>query len=85
MILPLTQNGAPSSIGVSMRNAAQLAIEEFAAPQITLNDSRRPFESEALPKPLNRNSGRGRNSFSARCSPATCARRRRRQNRQAGR
>jgi branched-chain amino acid transport system substrate-binding protein len=36
MILPLTQNGAPSPIGVSMRNAAQLAIEEFAAPQITL-------------------------------------------------
>jgi branched-chain amino acid transport system substrate-binding protein len=36
MILPLTQNGAPSPIGVSMRNAAQLAIDEFAAPQITL-------------------------------------------------
>ena len=26
MILPLTQNGGPSPIGVSMRNAAQLAI-----------------------------------------------------------
>jgi branched-chain amino acid transport system substrate-binding protein len=36
MILPLTQNGAPSPVGVSMRNAAQLAIDEFAAPQITL-------------------------------------------------
>jgi branched-chain amino acid transport system substrate-binding protein len=36
MILPLTQNGAPSPIGVSMRNAAKLAIDEFAAPQITL-------------------------------------------------
>ena len=29
MILPLTQNGGPSPIGVSMRNAAQLAINEF--------------------------------------------------------
>ena len=28
MILPLTQNGSPSSIGVSMRNAAQLAIND---------------------------------------------------------
>ncbi len=36
MILPLTQNGAPSSVGVSMRNAAQMAIDDFAAPYITL-------------------------------------------------
>ena len=36
MILPLTQNGAPSPIGVSMRNAAQLAIDEFSGPSITL-------------------------------------------------
>ena len=36
MILPLTQNGAPSAIGVSMRNAAQLAIDEFSGPAITL-------------------------------------------------
>jgi len=36
MILPLTQNGAPSPVGSSMRNAAQLAIEEFAGPYITL-------------------------------------------------
>ena len=36
MILPLTQNGAPSPVGASMRNAAQLAIDEFAAPFITL-------------------------------------------------
>jgi branched-chain amino acid transport system substrate-binding protein len=36
MVLPLTQNGAPSAIGVSMRNAAQLAIEEFAGPYIML-------------------------------------------------
>jgi ABC-type branched-subunit amino acid transport system substrate-binding protein len=36
MILPLTQNGAPSAVGVSMRNAAQLAVDEFAAPSITL-------------------------------------------------
>jgi hypothetical protein len=36
MILPLTQNGAPSAVGVSMRNAAQLAVDEFAGPYITL-------------------------------------------------
>ena len=36
MVLPLTQNGAPSPIGVSMRNAAQLAIDGFGAPYITL-------------------------------------------------
>jgi branched-chain amino acid transport system substrate-binding protein len=36
MVLPLTQNGAPSPIGASMRNAAQLAVEEFAGPYITL-------------------------------------------------
>jgi len=36
MILPLTQNGGPSPIGGSMRNAAQLAIDDFGAPYITL-------------------------------------------------
>ena len=36
MILPLTQNGAPSPVGVSMRNAAQMAMDEFAAPSLTL-------------------------------------------------
>jgi branched-chain amino acid transport system substrate-binding protein len=37
MILPLTQNGGgPNPIGVSMRNAAQLAIDGFGAPYITL-------------------------------------------------
>src|SRR6516164_1691952 len=36
MILPLTQNGGQSQIGVSMRNAAQLAIDGFGAPYITL-------------------------------------------------
>ncbi len=36
IILPLTQNGAPSPVGTSMRNAAQLAIDEFAGPLITL-------------------------------------------------
>jgi len=36
MILPLTQNGAPSPVGVSMRNAAQLAIDDFGASYITL-------------------------------------------------
>jgi branched-chain amino acid transport system substrate-binding protein len=36
MILPLTQNGGASPIGVSMRNAAQLAIDGFGGPYITL-------------------------------------------------
>jgi branched-chain amino acid transport system substrate-binding protein len=36
MILPLTQNGGPSPIGGSMRNAAQLAIDDFGSPYITL-------------------------------------------------
>jgi branched-chain amino acid transport system substrate-binding protein len=36
MVLPLTQNGAPSPIGVSMRNAAQLAIDGFGGPYVTL-------------------------------------------------
>jgi branched-chain amino acid transport system substrate-binding protein len=36
MILPLTQNGAPSPIGVSMRNAAQLAINDSGSTSITL-------------------------------------------------
>src|SRR5579863_4096633 len=36
MILPLTQNGGPSQIGVSMRNAAQLAVDDFGGPYITL-------------------------------------------------
>ncbi len=36
MIVPLTQNGSPSPIGVSMRNAAQLAIDGFGGPYITL-------------------------------------------------
>jgi len=36
LILPLTQNGAPSPVGVSMRNSAQLAVDEFAGPYITL-------------------------------------------------
>src|SRR5260370_8680572 len=32
MVLPLTQNGAPTPVGASMRNPPQLAIHEFAAP-----------------------------------------------------
>jgi branched-chain amino acid transport system substrate-binding protein len=36
MILPLTQNGAPSPIGASMRNAAQLAISDSGSTSITL-------------------------------------------------
>ena len=36
MILPLTQNGSPSPIGASMRNAAQLAINDSGSTSITL-------------------------------------------------
>src|SRR5580693_2869394 len=36
MVLPLTQNGAPSPIGVSMRNAAQLAINDSGSTSIAL-------------------------------------------------
>jgi branched-chain amino acid transport system substrate-binding protein len=36
MILPLTQGGGPSPIGVSMRNAAQLAINDSGSSSITL-------------------------------------------------
>jgi branched-chain amino acid transport system substrate-binding protein len=36
MILPLTQGGNPSPVGVSLRNAAQLAIEESGAADVTL-------------------------------------------------
>jgi ABC-type sugar transport system substrate-binding protein len=35
-ILPLTQNGQPNSIGQSLRNAAELAVEESGANDITL-------------------------------------------------
>jgi branched-chain amino acid transport system substrate-binding protein len=36
MILPLTQGGGPNPIGVSMRNAAQLAISDSGSTSITL-------------------------------------------------
>jgi ABC-type branched-subunit amino acid transport system substrate-binding protein len=36
LILPLTQNGQPSNIGVSMRNAAQLAVEESGMNDLTM-------------------------------------------------
>jgi ABC-type branched-subunit amino acid transport system substrate-binding protein len=36
LILPLTQNNAPSPIGVSMHNGAQLAIEESGMNDVTL-------------------------------------------------
>jgi branched-chain amino acid transport system substrate-binding protein len=36
MILPLTQNGTPSPIGVSMRDAAQLAISDSGSTSIML-------------------------------------------------
>jgi len=36
LVLPLTQNGAASAIGVSMRNGAQLAIEESGLNDVTM-------------------------------------------------
>ena len=36
MILPLTQNGSPSAIGQSLRNAAQLAVEESGVNDISV-------------------------------------------------
>ena len=36
LVLPLTQNGAASAIGVSMRNGAQLAIEESGMNDVTM-------------------------------------------------
>jgi len=36
LILPLTQNGAPSAIGASMHNGAQLAIEESGMNDVTM-------------------------------------------------
>lgn len=36
LILPLTANGAPTVVGVSLRNAAQLALEDSGSEDITL-------------------------------------------------
>jgi branched-chain amino acid transport system substrate-binding protein len=36
VIVPLTQGGNPSPVGVSLRNAAQLAVEESGASDVTL-------------------------------------------------
>ena len=36
LILPLTQNGQPSSVGVAMGNAAQLAVEESGLNDVTM-------------------------------------------------
>ena len=36
LILPLTQNGQPSSVGVSMSDAAQLAVEESGMNDVTM-------------------------------------------------
>jgi len=36
LVLPLTQNGGPSAIGTSLRNAAALAIQESGGSDITL-------------------------------------------------
>ena len=45
MILPLTQGGAPSPVGVSLRNAAQLAIDEFGGERRDPDGPRRPFDA----------------------------------------
>jgi branched-chain amino acid transport system substrate-binding protein len=36
VILPLTQGSAPSAVGVSLRNAAQMAVDESGAGDVTL-------------------------------------------------
>ncbi len=36
LILPLTQNGSPSSVGQSLRNAAELAYDEASSNDLTL-------------------------------------------------
>ena len=36
MVLPLTQNGAPSAIGQALRNAAKLAVDESGSNDITV-------------------------------------------------
>jgi branched-chain amino acid transport system substrate-binding protein len=36
VILPLTQGSAPSAVGVSLRNAAQMAVDESGAADVTL-------------------------------------------------
>lgn len=85
MVLPLTQNGAPSPVGASMRNAAQLAVDEFAGPYVTLmieDDRSTPdgagqaAQAELAPAP---------SCFSGRFTPMTCAKRRRRRKRRASR
>jgi hypothetical protein len=36
LVLPLTQGGAPSPVGVSLRNAAQMAVEDSGASDVTV-------------------------------------------------
>ena len=82
MILPLTQNGGPSPIGVSMRNAAQLAINDSGSTSITLmiqdDHSSADGATQAAQSEPRR---QGRNSSLGQCSPTTCGPRRRRRNR----
>ena len=86
MILPLTQNGGPGPIGVSMRNAAQLAIDDSRVFVHHADGSGRPFKPRRRrPRWPNRSSARARNSSSDRYSPTTCEQPRRRRSRRAGR
>ena len=75
LILPLTQNGAPSAVGASLRNAAQLAIEESGMNDITLmiEDDHGTPDGAAQAAQAGHRRGRARSS-SGRCSPPTCAR-----------
>ena len=80
MILPLTQNGGPSPIGVSMRNAAQLAIDD-SGPRHHAHGSGRPFVADGAAQAAQAEVGAGAHSSSGPCSPTTCVRRRGRQGR----
>ena len=74
LILPLTQNGGPSAVGVSLRNAAQLAIEESGIERHHADDRRRPRHAGG--RRAGRAGGdrrRRASSSSGRCSPPKCA------------
>ncbi len=72
LILPLTQGAGPSAVGVSLRNAAELALSEAGSTDITLlvkDDHSTPDGGEKRPR--RRRWPRAPISCSARCSLAT--------------
>ena len=78
IILPLTQSGAPSAIGVSMHNARATGDRRIRHERRDADDPRR--SRHARRRGAGR-AGRGRRaarrSCSGRCSPTTCAKSRR--------